>query len=317
MSDFSTGFVPGSLWNTIQQRTQTALASNALRPITTRQVIISDCGVDFLVRVVSSLAQKQASQNNNNDKKSNESAGDNPFLPYDPRLFVCSVAPHHICLLNKFNVIESHVLVVTREFEHQENLLTEWDFAAWFSCLREFDCLGFYNGGKVAGASQAHKHMQLIPLPLSKETTPFPFLGTLKAAKSKAAKSQSVYNDIDGAPVMRCRLPFQHAVIALDAQQMQNPHSAPSYLFESYNRLLSAVGIKEVQVNGDKRQSRPYNLLISKQWMWIVPRAREYYQGISVNALGYAGSMFVRDSVQLELVRKAGPMAVLRAVAVA
>jgi ATP adenylyltransferase len=64
------------------------------------------------------------------------------------------------------------------------------------------------------------------------------------------------------------------------------------------------------------RQSAPYNLLFSKQWMWLVPRSREHYQDISVNALGFAGSLFVRDSKQLDLVRNVGPMAMLSAVGV-
>ena len=32
--------------------------------------------------------------------------------------------------------------------------------------LAEFDGLGFYNGGETAGASQPHKHLQIVPLPL-------------------------------------------------------------------------------------------------------------------------------------------------------
>ncbi len=46
-----------------------------------------------------------------------------------------------------------------------------------------------------------------------------------------------------------------------------------------------------------------------------MPRAREHFDSISVNALGFAGSLFVRDEAQLAAVKRAGPMAVLRAVA--
>ena len=34
--------------------------------------------------------------------------------------------------------------------------------------------------------------------------------------------------------------------------------------------------------------------------MLLVPRRREKWEVVSVNALGYAGSLFVRDSGQLE-----------------
>lgn len=61
-------------------------------------------------------------------------------------------------------------------------------------------------------------------------------------------------------------------------------------------------------------QTKPYNLLATRRWMLVVPRRQERYQTISVNALGFAGSLYVRNSAELELVRRAGPMNVLRAV---
>jgi ATP adenylyltransferase len=49
--------------------------------------------------------------------------------------------------------------------------------------------------------------------------------------------------------------------------------------------------------------------------MLVVPRSREHFESISVNALGFAGSLFVRNRGELELVRKSGPMKILRQVA--
>jgi len=37
----------------------------------------------------------------------------------------------------------------------------------------------------------------------------------------------------------------------------------------------------------------PYNLLATRRWMLVVPRRQERYEKISVNALGFAGSLFV------------------------
>jgi ATP adenylyltransferase len=58
----------------------------------------------------------------------------------------------------------------------------------------------------------------------------------------------------------------------------------------------------------------PYNLLATRRWMLVVPRRQERYESISVNALGFAGSLYVRNSAELALVRRAGPLNVLRAV---
>jgi ATP adenylyltransferase len=46
----------------------------------------------------------------------------------------------------------------------------------------------------------------------------------------------------------------------------------------------------------------------------LVPRSREACEGIEVNALGFAGSILVRDRRHLETVRLQGPIAILRAV---
>ena len=78
-----------------------------------------------------------------------------------------TVSGTHVAILNKFNVVDRHLLIVTREFEEQRSLLTPRDFEAWWRCLGEYESIGFYNGGAEAGASQPHKHLQLVPLPLA------------------------------------------------------------------------------------------------------------------------------------------------------
>jgi ATP adenylyltransferase len=45
-----------------------------------------------------------------------------------------------------------------------------------------------------------------------------------------------------------------------------------------------------------------------------VPRVRGDFDGVPINALGFAGCLFVSDHDRLATIRRAGPMAVLRAV---
>ena len=59
----------------------------------------------------------------------------------------------------------------------------------------------------------------------------------------------------------------------------------------------------------------PYNLLATRKWLLFVPRSKERFESISVNALGFAGAMFVQDREALQQVRMCGPMAVLKGVA--
>ena len=149
---------PGDLLPALRERTRNAIACGALHSIETEQQIIEDSGVRFLVRSVSSLRRK----------RERPSAGPlHPFLPPEPELTVGALTPTHTAVLNKFNVLKQHLLIVTRRFEHQESLLTRNDFEALWLSLREIDGLGFYNGGREAGASQNHKHLQLVPIPLT------------------------------------------------------------------------------------------------------------------------------------------------------
>ena len=91
-----------------------------------------------------------------------------------------------MAILNKFNVVDHHLLIVAREFEDQRALLALRDFEAWWRCMSEYDSLGFYNGGPEAGASQPHKHLQLVPLPLAPQGPPVPIAPLLARVRGTA-----------------------------------------------------------------------------------------------------------------------------------
>lgn len=68
---------------------------------------------------------EQREQDENNDAKR-----PNPFLPYEEALWVQHLSPTHTLLLNKYNVVAHHVLVVTRQFESQQDPLNARDLEA-------------------------------------------------------------------------------------------------------------------------------------------------------------------------------------------
>ena len=49
--------------------------------------------------------------------------------------------------------------------------------------------------------------------------------------------------------------------------------------------------------------------------MLLVPRARDRFESIAVNSLGFAGTFFARSRKHLARIREAGPMNILRHVA--
>jgi ATP adenylyltransferase len=295
---------PGTLWQAIVRRTELAIGSGALCPIETEQRFIEESGVRFVVRMVSSLARKDADKAREAEKARESGEPVNPFLPYEKVLFVTEISDTHVCLLNKFSVIDHHLLIVTREFEDQEVLLTLADFEALSACMAEFDALAFYNGGTIAGASQPHKHLQVVPLPLASDGPRVPIEPLLETERP------------DRTTGTVAGLPFLHAFAWLDPTLVRRPLAAARAALERYRAMLDAVGLKPVDIGGELRQSAPYNLLLTREWMLLVPRSKEFFDRISVNALGFAGSLFVRDARQMKAVEDHGPMTVLRRVAV-
>jgi ATP adenylyltransferase len=295
--------VPGTLATALDRAAQRAVAVGAMEPIETEEERVEDGGVRFLVRRVSSLARKRLDQRRRAARAA-PGRTTNPFLPYEADLFVGEVSDTHVALLNKFNVIDRHLLLVTRRFVHQETPLDRADFAALVACMAEFDALGFYNGGAVAGASQPHKHLQMVPLPLERaEGHRLPVEAAFGAVRGRLGVMS-----VPG-------LPFRHAFAWLEASAGEGPMAAADRLEPIHRALLAAVGVSTVAVGGEARQSGPYNLLVTSRWMLAVPRIQEHFDGVSINALGFAGSLFVQDDAQRAALLQAGPMAVLCAVA--
>ncbi|MBD2197334.1 MULTISPECIES: ATP adenylyltransferase family protein [Calothrix] len=286
---------PGTLWQSVKERTEYALNCGALLSIPTEFEFVEQDGVKFLVRILSNLVRKDAAKKKQTQQSAVTGKDFNPFLPYDEDLFVANISDTHVCILNKFNVVDHHLLIITRAFAEQESLLTREDFAAMWACLAEYDGLVFYNGGQVAGASQRHKHLQMVPLPLTTAGVSVPIEPLFKAA--------TVENLIATLP----GLPFKHAFGTLD------PSWSATTTLELYRALLQAVGITAID---DNMQSAAYNLLATREWMLIVARSQEEYQGISVNSLGFAGALLVRNQEQMQLLKQQGPMNILKSVAI-
>ncbi len=287
----------GELWPRVAAVARQALDSGALQPIDTEQLTVADGGVDFAVRVVAGLRRKDEAA-----RRLAAAGRDdrNPFLPCDPALTVGDVGAGHIAVLNKYRVLADHVLLVTRAFEQQRVLLGAADFAAAWWCLREGDGLVFYNGGQAAGASQPHKHLQLVPLPLAASGPGLPIAPLLAPWRPSAEPGTSP------------RLPFAHALAASDdlfARAAADPAAAGAACARRFDALRAAVGLEAL---AGRRQSRPYNLLLTRRLMLLVPRGREDVAGISINALGYAGSLLLRRRAQLAGLERIGPLELLR-----
>lgn len=337
-----------------------ARSRGALYAIETAATIVRDQDISFVVRIVASLQHKPTSErpdgpnemlattshtsSTSGEDATTASALDlaekaatshletrdipDPFLPYEEDLYVGDVPPAHVCLLNKFNVVDGHLLIVTRSFQEQTLLLTNADFAAFWHCIRQYPGLGFYNSGRIAGASQRHKHMQLIALTAEVEIP-------IHEHVSKAARIREEQDGCFRVP----SLPFKHAVIGTGDLRSDN-ESDPvigAILHARYMQLLQFT-IERLGVSasswmawesstshrwppiGNEHETAhpfPYNLLLTSSWMMLVPRQQEkFLNEISVNALGFAGFLLAKNETQRDLIVQHGPLNVLMQVAI-
>ena len=267
-----------------------ALHSGALQPIRTEQCWLDDGALRFSVRWVSSLALKDRARV---DTVIRRKPDFNPFLPPEADLTVAELGDAHLVVLNKFPVIDRHLLIVTRQFEDQHTPLSRADFDALAAVIAVHGGLGFYNGGRTAGASQAHKHLQWVP-----ETA-----ATLEAflpADLPAGGAKAFVNPA---------LPWAHAFVRLAHGEHAQTGPGGEALACAFRTACTALGLP---CAADPMP--PYNLLVTREALLLVPRVHEKWQDVSVNSLGYAGSLFVRDREQIERLRACGPLAVLATV---
>lgn len=294
---------PGTLWSRVQEQNTLAKTCGAIQSIHTESEFIEDGNIRFLVRLASNLAKKEEAKSAQVQEANGDQKNRNPFLPYDDNLFVTDISETHVCLLNKFNVLDAHILIVTRAFEDQEDLLTIEDFEALWICMAEFEGLAFYNAGTEAGASQPHKHLQMVPLPLASRGPKVP----IEPVLSSSSECRNRF-------VATTALPFENAVSRVASDWIVDPREGAKESLRGYKAMLEKVGLgKEASKNKTGRPG-PYNLLATREWMLLVPRSKETFESISINALGFAGSLFVKNSHDLNILKKRGPMAVLKEV---
>ena len=260
-------------------------------PLETSVHTLEDEGVPFIVRVAQNLGRKKAAS-----PKSDTAPGKDPFLPpYEPELYVGEISATHVGLLNKFCVLGNHLLMVTRDFAEQTELLDESDFHALLRGLAAVDGLAFYNGGTEAGASQLHKHLQLVPLPLAPGHSGIPLAPWLAPGADTTRASST---------------PFPHAVTAMPGACLTAPERGARELLERYHALWDALGFSL----RDRHQPVPYNLLATRDWLCLVPRTRETWDGLGANGLAFAGALMVTDDAEYRKLESIGPMQLLRRV---
>jgi ATP adenylyltransferase len=293
-----------ALWADVCAVYDRAQAARAATLTATRAELLDDGGVRFILRVAAALRDKPRTPPASTAVAAAAATRPNPFLPPDPALVVRPLPPAHLLLLNKFNVVPRHALVVTAAFAPQEAPLEAGDLAATWAAMAGMPGggLAYFNSGPASGASQPHRHTQVVPLPLAPEVADgaaaagaVPFEALMAAATARAAPW------VEAAPL--AGVPFAAHVVRLEGAP---PGGAGAALKGACDALMAAAA----RAAGGAAPAS-YNLVLTRRFFLAAPRRAEADGPVSVNAVGFAGSFFVRSAAELEHVRAAGPMAIL------
>ena len=259
-----------------------ALATGALLPVLMDTRIIPDSGMTFEATWLSSLAMKDLAAKL---PRAGDRSTTNPFLPFEQDLFVADLSETHVAILNKFQSLPGHLVIITRAFVEQSAPLERADVAACADLLAQDAGLVFFNSGPDAGASQSHRHLQFLP------GFRAPVEGLIQRPETPwtAGRAEA--------------LPFAHRLYGIPEGVFDDAEQATDRLLDC---ILDAYAVLPV---GEGPLLPGYNLLITRQWLMFVPRRVETVAGVSLAALGFAGVIGLRSVDQFADVEAFGPRA--------
>ena len=216
----------------------------------------------------------------------------NPFLPWDQRLELEPVGSNHVLIMNKYPVQIGHMLLISRRWAPQTGWLTPLDWQAVHAVRQDSEGLWFFNSGPSAGASQPHRHLQLLPRESGESLCPREDWWLTRLGST----GDSSRGDL---------LEIHTNAVSFQTDSAEALHS-------SYLELCQAQGIGHPGLDTSPR--KPYNLLFGDHWMGLVSRSRDECHGFSVNALGFAGYLLCSERSDRFWLDQHGPEALLKEV---
>ena len=262
-------------WKKAIYQTQLSINDESLFPIKTD--IITDNIYqknDFIIRKLDTSKF---------NKKKIYGPKQNPFSPWEKVLEIGKIGNNHQLILNKYPVQKGHILLITNTWKPQNGWLDINDWTAIQKVNKDTSGLWFFNSSPVAGASQPHRHFQL--------------LRRLKHESSCPREKWFLENNFDKFSNNK----LKKNIIVSKFNFLENSKS----LFELYLDLTKKLGLGD-PVN-DKRPKYPHNILLTNRWIAIIKRKYDHIHGFSINGLGFAGYILVTEKSDINYLRKFGP----------
>jgi len=264
-----------------------------------------------------------------------------------PHALHSSKTKHFFLQLNKFNTMADHTLIVTDDYEEQTSPLDAADLAAWYYTILSTNSVGFFNSDFIAGASQRHKHMQIIPQDSFWSVRPPDALFALPidhAILSRIVSRKWRPGNCGALKITKYPTTslqgrgagwgFVHSVAVLqsiedgDPQERAEEHECQySRLHHAYCAVLRDIGASAPACGAgtplDRTpdasiKPRSYNLILTRHWIMAVARSSRDALGgtVGVNAFAFVGLLLARSQEALDQVVEVGPLDILKGVTV-
>jgi len=211
-------------------------------------------------------------------------------------MLIAPLPPDYNLVLNKFAIVPEHFILTTKEFAEQTDLLGEGDLLATMAVIRSYsDCnhpvhgdgegegegqaqaqgqeqkkekggglFAFFNSGDASGASQPHRHIQLLPIERMRD-------GLSDDTNTNARREWEVLANRLVDEQVQEKLPFRVFVEeiheAMDGKQLREVY------LQLYRKACESAGLSGGADRGQARVS--YNLAMTSTVMVVMPRVAE------------------------------------------
>tara|TARA_Y100000589_G_scaffold188652_1_gene178557 strand:+ start:191 stop:1021 length:831 start_codon:yes stop_codon:yes gene_type:complete len=262
-------------WKKALKKTKISINSKCLFPLNTTDITANLYkGNDFVIRELDITKFK---------KNLFIGPNVNPFKPWEKILEIDSIGKDHQLILNKYPVQLGHILLITKEWKEQNGWIDLKDWEAIKKVNKDTSGLWFFNSEPLAGASQPHRHIQLLRREQSELTCP---------------REQWILNFCNG----KCKNKkfFENVKIKKFSKSLNDEN-----IYEIYIDLLNKLGLGDPKFN--TKPKNPYNLIFTDSWIALIKRKIDNLYGISINALGFAGYILVTKKSDIKYLKRYGP----------
>ena len=262
-------------WEKALEQTSLSINNNSLYPIETK-VVTEDFYEknDFIIRKLDTSRFK---------KGVCYGPKQNPFNPWEKILEIEKIGNNHQLILNKYPVQKGHILLITNTWKPQNGWLDIDDWDAIKKVNNDTSGLWFFNSSPIAGASQPHRHIQLLRRSF----------GEVSCPRERWFLDLEISNDNETK--------LKKNIVVSQFNFLKNS----SYIYELYLELTKKIGLGD-PINNEKPKY-PYNILFTNNWIAIIKRRYDHLYGFSVNGLGFAGYLLITEKSNIDYLKKFGP----------